>query len=131
MPLGAEPPLPQSNNIISKEAWIQKLQKQLPTTLCQAESNFISCFNITPQECITLSGWITQACLTHLEQELPAMLDNTEGEKWGSITGQCVGDLYHKFSSDKLKATAECKALADSPTKTSTSSPLSSGSPLP
>lgn len=104
---------------IGRKVWMEKMQNNLPQMLCKEGQYFMTCFSVTPQECLDFNKLFVQACLNNAAVGLPAELNAQEREHWGAIIGRCSLDLYEKFMNSKKLGKPECNEAKNEDNKQS------------
>ncbi len=97
------------NKDSSKKIWMQNIEQTLPGLLCDNKKYFVTCFDVTQQECADFSKLLVHACLKNVEIGLPEVLDKNKGEYWGQVIGKCSYDLYEKTMKPKKRNLASCQ----------------------
>ena len=93
---------------VPKSDWIVYMKSALPSGLCGEEQYYKECFDISHSKCILTAGAAIDACIDKDEENLPDVIDSTEGKKWGAILGYCTGKRFEKELADKRLNTQKC-----------------------
>lgn len=102
----------------SKKVWMENMQNNLPTMLCQKDQYFLKCFSIDAKECVDMNKLFVQACLNNAAVSLPSELTMEDAKHWGAVIGKCTLDVFEKFLPSKKLKTAECTGKEDKADKT-------------
>ncbi len=87
--------LPLKAQTIAKTEWIDGMQTIMPTVVCQSETPFRRCFEVTAERCEEVMASAMRVCLNRHNSDIPARLQQPEdGQYWGSIVGECAGESY-------------------------------------
>ncbi len=93
----------------NKKIWMQNIEQTLPGLLCDSKKYFVTCFEVTQEECTDFTKLSVHACLKNVEIALPQVIDKNKGEYWGQIVGKCSYDLYEKVMKPKKRNHATCQ----------------------
>lgn len=93
----------------SKDQWSDKMVDKLPAELCKEGSYFVSCFEVTVDECSDNLRRLTRECLDEYRSQLPDRFDSAKGSEWGRIIGMCAGGRYDVTLAARMRRTAKCQ----------------------
>lgn len=99
---------------ISKNVWMHNVLLNLPKLLCQKDTIYRTCYQLTDEECMGMTRWFTSVCLDNVAKQLPDNLTSEQGEEWGAATGACVNDLFHKVLIAKRIEGENCPPMPSS-----------------
>lgn len=103
---------------VTKKAWMESIQNNLPGILCQQDHYFLKCYSLDAKECVDLNKLFVQACLNNAAVSLPVELTAQDTEHWGAVIGKCTLDVFEKFLSSKKLKKPECTDVTDKSDKT-------------
>ncbi|MGD9591824.1 MAG: hypothetical protein AB7V32_04835 [Candidatus Berkiella sp.] len=96
----------------NKKEWSLNIEQTLPGLLCDSKKYFVTCFDVTQQECTEYTQLLVRACLSNIQLALPQNIDKTQGEYWGKMVGKCSYDLYEKFMQPKKLPKPGCQTFS-------------------
>ena len=93
---------------VPRDIWAASLNKKIPQQLCQADSQFLTCFEVEAVECMSMVSWFSESCLQNMHTTLPSNISPQDGKLFGERLGRCVYDLYNMFLKDKKTTSEAC-----------------------
>ena len=94
---------------VESEAWMAGMEESLPAYFCQSDQYFMQCFNVTQDECTSVTKQETRRCLDELAEQIPAVLEMPhEGRKWGTDVGRCAGSAYDRVMAEQRRNEPRC-----------------------
>lgn len=77
---------------VSRQDWSDMMATILPPAFCRDGSYFRQCFHLERENCEKAALSATKACLTRLEELIPATVTSKEQSvQAGRLVGQCAG----------------------------------------
>ncbi|MEN1728640.1 MAG: hypothetical protein AAGJ52_09375 [Pseudomonadota bacterium] len=99
----------QAQNQVSAEAWMAGMVDTLPDFFCANDQYFMQCFEVTEDECRTVTKQQSELCLEELAPQIPSLLNMPDdGRKWGSDVGRCAGTGYDQVMADRRSSAPRC-----------------------
>jgi hypothetical protein len=94
---------------IDRKQWTDMMSTALPTAFCTPQSYFRQCFKISAQECEEVASSATRICLSKHANDIPRVLTvPQDGQRWGTIIGQCAGNSVDATMLKQRISNAKC-----------------------
>jgi hypothetical protein len=97
---------------VSKDEWLEKFEPQVVAKFCEPGMAFRTCFDVDASTCLEVTKRSLHACIEKHRAELPDRLDQSSGEKYGGLLGECAGDAYEADlrAQNRFHDSPECQA---------------------
>mgnify|MGYP001067679351 CR=1 FL=1 len=94
---------------VTVETWLDDMMGQLPTFFCQPDQYFIQCFDVSQEECRSVSLEEARRCADEMADRFPPLLNMPDdGRQWGSELGRCAGIGYDRVLAERKSDAARC-----------------------
>ena len=91
---------------MSLDVWYQQVGPILTKTYCTTMSSlFVTPFNVTTDECLSLVGQASTLCFQAHRVNMPKTMEGfAVGQKWGKVLGECIGGSYQILMHSRAKS---------------------------
>jgi len=96
------------SRVQTKAEWARTVRAQVAARVCADGEYFRECFRVTRTECLDESKRIVDGCLREGAGDIPDVLDEQAGLKWGQVVGACVGTVYVTVFRSKMVVSDRC-----------------------
>ncbi len=96
-----------------RDQWLTMVASQAPSAICQDGSAYVSCFQLSLDECSKAISRLATDCVEKMREEIPVnIVDSSDVQReWGQKIGYCTGKAYADEFAGKRLDTPECANL--------------------
>ena len=90
---------------------VAALKTTLPSTLCGLEY-FVSCFNVSPDECEDVVAVAAEFCMRELGIDSTEEWTRSDARNWGERVGSCAGIAVETKLADRKRRDPRCDDMS-------------------